>query len=112
MNIVSCLFVLCYLCFLNAQKQVILPIPSFSRPYKLESDEIKQKNIKSVQRSIRKRWAQIVNINVQFLNTGDSEIFKHMPCVNNMAILADFSKRPLSYLFSLGSLKIKTTFTM
>lgn len=32
-----------YLFFLTTQKQVILPTPSFSRPYKSGSDEIKQK---------------------------------------------------------------------
>lgn len=61
---------------------------------------------------MRKRWAQLANVDVLLLNIADSEIFKHMPHFNNMCILADFSKRPLTYLSSLGSLKIRTTFTM
>lgn len=50
-----------------------------------------------MQSRMRKRWAQLANVDVLLLNTADSKIFKHMPHFNNTGILADFSKRSLTY---------------
>lgn len=38
---------------------------------------------------MRKRWAQLANVDLLFLNNEESKVFKYMPYFNIMIVLAD-----------------------